>query len=518
MNKSKLALLCCLLLSSTWSIQEDPLLERVATITLEECQGHVDVLASPAYGGRATPSPGLELAGAYVETQLTTLGFEPAGTEGSFRLPWTLNSITSGDSQLVWSRKKEEHELKAEAEFVPVLGSKEAAAEGEAVFVGYAIDARNERWQDLPARKVKGKVVFAFTREPRADDPKSKKFDGIDATRHSNFGIKAKAVADAGAIALVLVPDPGAFLDSSIPLPGMMPVPLPDAAAARALERLSRWPAIPVMSCSRDVASAIFGTSIEDYFASIEKKRRPRLLKAPSGTKVELEVAWDTEERDYWNLGAWLRGSDDDGEAVVLGAHLDHVGHNYSAGLWGGEVALHPGADDNASGSSALLEVAQALAGTQPKKDILFLWFTGEERGLLGSRAYCQNPVVAHEKTIAMLNMDQIARTNPKTMNIGGLWDKPAWAKAFKRVHKRIKNPLKLDTKYGRDLFHRSDQYPFHQQGVDAFFFFEGDINDNLVYHKPGDVAATIEAKKLMWIARDFLAVAWVLAFDEVRP
>jgi len=517
MRKIKVSLILLASFCLAWATQDDPLLEKIETITAEECQAHVNILASPEYGGRGTPSPGLELAGEYVEAQLAALGLEPAGEDGSFRLPWDLRSLNAGKSSFSWTRKKEVVELDSTKDFSPVLGSKQLAAGGDPVFAGFAIDAKNERWQDL--KKVKNKVVFAFTRTLGADNPKRKTFKGTKADQYGSFAAKVRAAAKAGASALILVPDPGAYPDAEIALPGMMPVPLAGRMNIKQLERMSSWPSIPVLTCSRATASAIFDTSIDDYYTSLEKRRKPKMLKAPRGTEVAVNVAWSIAEHEYWNLGAWIRGSEQDGEAVVLGTHLDHVGQNYFAALWGGgKVALHPGADDNASGSAALLEVAQALAGSEPKEDILLLWFTGEELGLLGSRAYCEQPIHAHEETIAMLNMDQIARTNPSTMNVGGLWDKPEWAKLFKRAHKRIKNPMTLDIKYGRDLFARSDQYSFHQKQVDAFFFFEGDIDDNLVYHKPGDVPETIDSEKAKWIARDYLALAWALAFEGVRP
>ncbi|MDP6941776.1 MAG: M28 family peptidase [Planctomycetota bacterium] len=501
-----------------WQEGGDPLLERVATITEEECMAHVSYLASPELQGRGTGSPGFEKAAVYVEEQLLSMGLEPAGKDGSFRLPWELPSLVSSKSYLTWfDSKKKEHNLEG-ASFTPVIGSKEGSIQAEPVFVGFAIDARNERWQDLPPKKVKGKVVFAFTREPKADNPKSKTFDGIQPTKHSSFTSKVKAAYRAGAEALVIVPDPAEFPDTSSSLPGMLPIPLFGGMDLEQIKQYSPWPSLPVVSVSLDAASEIFDTDLEAYYQSLQKKRRPVILKAPKKTELKLSVHWEAKKIEYQNLGAWIRGSDGDGEALLLGAHLDHVGLNYSGEFWGSPSAIHPGADDNASGSAALLEVAEGLSETKPKEDILFVWFSGEELGLLGSRAYCRKPIHPLESTIAMLNMDQIARTNPKSMNVGGLWDNPKLLKLVKKLHKRIQNPLNLDTEYGRDLFTRSDHYSFYQKGVPSLFFFEGNIDDNPVYHKPGDVPGTIQYGKMTWVAREFLALAWALAFEGERP
>ena len=490
----------------------------IETITVEECSEHVAYLASPELEGRGTGSPGFEKAALYVEEHLRALRLEPAGEEGSYRLPWGMDSLVAPKSVLTWTdSKKKEFAVESGKSLTPVIGSRSGGVRAEAVFVGFAVDARNERWQDLPEKKVKGKIVFAFTREPHADNPKSKTFDGDKPTKYSRFTEKVKSAYRSGAKALVIVPDPAAFPDTTSALPGMLPVPLFGGMGLEQINKRSPWPSIPVMSLSLDVASEIFGTDLKDYYESLKKKRRPKLLKAPRNVEVECDVEWGLEKREYDNLGAWIRGTDESGEALILGAHLDHVGMNYSGVFWGSPSALHPGADDNASGSSALLEVAEALAGTKPKTDILLLWFSGEELGLLGSRAYCREPVHPLEETVAMLNMDQIARTSPKSMNIGGLWSQPKLLKTIKKLHKRIQNPLKLDVEYGRDLFTRSDHYSFHEKGVPALFFFEGNIADNPVYHKPGDVPESIAYEKMTWVAREFLALAWVFAFDGVR-
>ncbi|MCH2113246.1 MAG: M28 family peptidase [Planctomycetes bacterium] len=497
---------------------DDPLLARVAIISEEKIYEHITYFASPACGGRGTPSPGLDLAGTYVVQKLEEWGISPATPEENYYLPWTLESLTGEESHFVWMDEEDEEREIPQGSFYPIPGSKELAVYADPVFVGYAIDARNERWQDLSERKVKGKIVFAFTREPFADQPKSKKFDGLKPTKHSSWKEKAKAVEKAGGVALVLVPDPAAYPDADHALPGLLPQPLGARMGVRAIERLANFPDIPVLSCSRAVAEEIFDESMEEYHAGMEKRKKPRLLKSSKKLNLDLGVKWNSKEVDYWNIVAKIPGTDGDGETLVIGAHLDHVGRNYAAALWGGEVALHPGADDNASGASALLCIAEALAGTQPKNDILLIWFTAEERGLLGSRAYCEDPLVPHADTIAMLNMDQIARTNPKSMNVGGLWDRPDWEAMVRKQHRAIKNPLKLDSKGGRDVFARSDHYPFHQNEVPVMFFFEGDIADNPVYHKPGDVAETLDPEKTTWIARDVLATAWALAFEGVRP
>jgi len=500
---------------------EDPVaaMPRVLkTISEEECYDHVQILASLDNRGRGTFTPGFDKAADYVVETLKGLGIEGAGEEGSYRLPITLAAIVPGpDCAFDWSdRPSEEEALVVEKDFVPVIGTKPLSADGEAVFVGYAIDSKKEKWVDIKSRDVRGKIVFAFTREPRADDPKFKRFEGADSTRESALKRKAQAVYEAGALALVIVPDPGLMSEDDLPLSGMVPYVTPTPPNVRGLINRLGFPDIPVVSVSRAVAGRIFDTDINAYAASIDKKLKPKLLETKKDMRVSLTVSLEAGEREGYNLGARIPGSSKDGKVVILGAHLDHVGFDVFQDEM--RISVHPGADDNASGSATLLEVAQAFAGHTPKTDVLFLWFCGEELGLLGSREYCKHPIYPHEDTIAMLNMDMVGRGEDKIINIGGLWDRPEWESFLKQQHKRIKSKLKMDNDQGRDLFARSDHYSFHQEGVVSLFFFEADLIKNKVYHQVGDVADSIGGRKMERIGQLFAAVAWALAFEGERP
>lgn len=490
------------------------------TITEKECYELVQTLAGPEMRGRGTMTPGFDKAADFVIAELTALGYEGAGDKGSFRLPINLSCLVPGeDCAFDWSsRTEEENPAKVEQDFVPVLGTAALAAEGEAVFVGYAIDSKKDKWVDIKPRDVKGKIVFAFTREPRADDRKSKRFEGAESTRESSIQRKAQAVFDAGGIGLVLVPDPGLVPESNLPLPGMVPYVTRGAANPQGIAGIVKMPEIPVVSVSREIAAKIFATDIDAYAASMDKRLKPKLLEAGSEARVSFTVSLRSSSRQAYNIGAVIRGSSGDGSVVVLGAHLDHVGFDMLTPDESLRTSIHPGADDNASGSAALLEVAEAFAGYQPQVDVLFLWFTGEEVGLLGSQEYCKDPLYPHENTIAMLNMDMVGRGEDDLINIGGLWSRPEWETLIKKVHKRSRSRLKMDNDQGRDLYARSDQYSFHQEGVPGLFFFEADLNKNKVYHKVGDVAETIDGKKMARIAQLFAATAWVLAFEGERP
>jgi len=487
----------------------------VATITAEEVQAHVDFLAGPSTRGRATLTPGFDLAAEYVEKHLREWELQPAGDEGTYRQAVNLRcAVPSPESQVTVWRGKEASKLQLGSDFMPWPGCGSKTVRGEVLFAGFAIDARKEKWRDLD--DAEDKIVFAFTREPFADDPKSKRFDGIESTEYSEVPRKAREVAAAGGLALVLIPDPGVFPDEVGPVPDLLPMPMHPSMRANALRRFSGIPDIPVISLSRKAAGEIFGEDLDKYYESILKRKKPKELKGKRKLEVELTSRVEDAAIPTYNLAARIPGTSGDEQVVIVGAHLDHVGLNHFTDK--GQMRVHPGADDNASGAASLLEIAQALAGTKPQSDILLLWFSGEENGLLGSRAYCDDPLYDHSKTIAMLNMDQIARTDAGEMNLGGLWDKRNWQKFSSKIGRSIDQDLKMDFKGGRELFQRSDHYPFHTAGVDVIFFFEGNIQDNPVYHKPGDTPDGIHAEKVMWIGRQVLATAWALAGEGERP
>jgi hypothetical protein len=508
---------CLLLIAAAWP-QAKTLEEVVGSIQEKSVRDTLMVLAGPEMQGRGTFSPGFDRAASFVEEQLKALGLEPAGKDGSYRLPYSLPCVTPApESKVSWQGMPSGDDApKLGADFVPMLGSPGGAVEAEAVFAGFGLQSKDDNWSDYKEKDVKGKIVFAFTREPWADDPKQKRFEGAAPSEASGLQEKARAAAAAGAVAIVFVPDPVLEPDEGLALLGSQLIPSGRGLSPTQVAAGMGYPSIPVMSVSRQLAGALFDKDLKAYHAEIEKKKKSTLLKS-AAKLVRVEARHHIAPVETYNLAARLKGKSGSGEALVLGAHLDHVGWGVAQEQSQAKLEIFPGADDNASGSTALLEVAKALSGSEPEIDVLFLWFSAEELGLLGSTAYCEAPLYPMDKTVAMLNMDQIARTDPKEMNIGGAWERDDWAEFVRDQAKRAKTKLKIDFKAGRDLFARSDQYPFFQKQVPALFFFEGNIEANLVYHKPGDVAETIEFGKVTEVARVFAACAYAIAVEGVR-
>lgn len=491
--------------------------EVIGAIEEKSVGATLRVIGGKEMQGRGSFSPGFDRAADHVSKQLTAFGYEPAGPDGTFRLPYELECVQPDPATSVrWTDMPADADWKLGEDFTPLLGCHDGVIEAPAVFAGFGLQSKDENWSDYKDKDVQGKILFCFTREPWADDVKQKRFAGASPTPESGLRAKARAAAEAGALGIVFVPDPTLEADDGRALLGASVHPSATGVGLDAVRQAMDLPPFPVMSVSREMAAALFDADLAATHAQIEKSKKAKVFDSGK-RKVRLEAKYAQKSYAPYNLAARLKGRSGTGETLVLGAHLDHVGWGVAAEFGGAGLQIFPGADDNASGSTALLEVARAFAGVEPEIDVLFLWFSAEELGLLGSRAYCENPLVPMDKTVAMLNMDQIARTDPKEFNVGGTWERKEWAEFVQQQAKRAKCKLKIDFKAGRDLYARSDQYSFFAKGVPALFFFEGRIEDNKDYHKPTDVVETIDPAKTTEIARVFAACAYAIAVEGGR-
>jgi len=214
------------------------------------------------------------------------------------------------------------------------------------------------------------------------------------------------------------------------------------------------------------------------------------------------------------NVVGWIEGSDPDlrDEVVVVGAHYDHLGVDSR-----GRVGF--GADDNASGTAVLIEVAEALAASAPRRSVALCAFASEEDGLHGSKAFCADPPVSASALVAMINLDMVGRGAPREVAIIGVKRNPDFERVLKRARKASETGVrKLVLRKGEELFTRSDHYPFHQRGVPAVFFFEGlPISRNKDYHTWRDTIDRLDFEKIHNTARLVFNTAWILSNDDKR-
>ncbi len=489
-----------------WHLQSSGTTTATGAITSEGLMSHIRYLASDELEGRLAGSPGAERAARYIGKQFARRDLMPLGEEGGYLQEFTfVSGVRLGSSnalEVFWgnggssSPPSGGEGLEPGVDFAPVSFSMGGLFEGAAQFVGYGISAPSLQYDDYRKADVKGKFVFVLRYGPEGDDP------------HGQFGryhalrFKAKTARDQGARGIVFVDDSEDFSKSSL--------------SKLRSDRSFADSGIAALAISRPSARQILagaGLSLE----ALEEAARSREGSAVDMPGVRLKFRSDLvkETRSARNVVGFLKGAGDLSEEVlVIGAHFDHLGLGELSSLAakpGSEV--HNGADDNASGTAGLLELAGALASRkdQRRRSVLFLAFSGEEQGLLGSRHYVNHPVVPLEKTVAMINMDMIGRMQGQRLIIGGTGSSPGWRDLLTRLNK----DADLELKFREGGFGPSDHSSFYGRDIPVLFFFTGVHGD---YHKPSDDYDKIEAASTARVVEFIFQTARSICRMDQRP
>ena len=493
----------------------------VESISEADLKAHLEVLAGPALEGRDSPSLGLDLAARYVAERFAEYGLEPLDGE-SFVRPFGMRVPTPLPEGCKLELRPPEGEavrFELGRDFVPLAGCT-GEGEGELEFLGFGIDAPKERFDEVPPRGLERKVAMILEGEPRH----KKRFDGEEVSPHAVLWNKLVDLADAGAGAVVVVRRDVPELDA---LPaGLLAPDGPDLGFRHQFAtwvgegsvrqpREKRLPA--VIEVDAECAARLLGEDVEALAAAADRSGKPPRHRFKRDAAPTLVFRSEVAERDVDvpNVVGVVRGSDPAlaEEYVVVGAHLDHVGVDER-----GRVGF--GADDNASGSSALLELAQALAQQPPARSVLLIAFGGEEKGLLGSKAFCREPPIPAGRMVAMLNMDMIGRGDRDEVAVLGIDQNPALEKVLERANKLSRTGVKkMVVRQGQELWERSDHHSFHELGVPVLFFFEGlPIERNKDYHTWRDAISELDLDKMARTTRLVFNTAWLLASDPERP
>ncbi len=434
--------------------------------------GHIRVLAADEMRGRETGSPEHRRAAEYIASQLEALGLSPAGTSGFLQnVPFLVRTVEEESSSLAVVRgdKREAVTLGDEAYFSMRI---EHAPELEAplVFVGYGLTVPEEGHDDLAGLDLKGKVALHFTGGPES-------IPGPLLAHYQSTGERWKFLEKAGAVGVVAIRNPRG---QDIPweraalarFQPAMELTDPDLAEAPG-QKLS-------VTFHPDRAAKFFEGSGHDYAALLAdaqaRKPLPRFA-VPVG--IAARVRFKSEKRDSDNIVGILKGAEAklSAEYVVLSAHLDHVGVGRPIG--GDEI--YNGAMDNASGIATLIETARILkdTGARPKRSIVFVAVTGEEKGLLGSRHYAAHPTVPEGSMVANLNNDMFSPFFPlKSLVVQGL-EESDLASDLKRAASSVGVEVLSDPEPERNAFVRSDQYSFIREGIPALSLKVGFTKDS---------------------------------------
>jgi hypothetical protein len=436
----------------------------------------VKSLSAPNMEGRGAGSQGISRAAHLIEQRYKSLGLEPAGTDGYLQ-PFTVitGAQLKGKNEFNIHEGVSGTELMLNQDFVPFSFSASGAVSGPVVFAGYGITAPEFGYDDYANLDVKDKIVLVLRYEPPGFAAKS---GNTGFTQHSQLTTKAINARNHGAKAVVLVNGKvGPHEEDLLMRFGSVNGPVDSG--------------IILVQAKNTEANAWFqdaGKSLAGVQDQINNSGKPASFAFPRDRRVELTVSVENTRATVNNVLAYLPGQTD--EYVIVGGHYDHLGRGNLDSLAPSQIGqIHPGADDNASGTAGVLELARHFAPLKGKlrRGILFMNFAGEELGLLGSAAWVQNPTKPLDKAVAMLNMDMIGRIKDEKVYIGGV----GTGSTFQNVleHSQSSPPFKIE--YSPSGYASSDHTSFIGKKIPVLFFFSGLHSD---YHKPSDTWEKINA------------------------
>jgi Zn-dependent M28 family amino/carboxypeptidase len=436
----------------------------------------IKALTTPAMAGRGDGDPGLTLAANLIEQRFRALGLKPAGTH-SFLQPFTVitGAKLKENNRLEILNGAAKKDLKVNQDFIPFSFSASGEISGSMVFAGYGASATEFGYDDFAHLDVKDKIVVVLRYEPPGFSGKS---GHAILTEHSPMITKAINARIHGAKAVLVIN--GKLGDGEE-------------------DELTRFGSVSGPENAGIIFVQVKNAVAEEWFAAagktlagvqneIDTSSNPASFAFPENLRISLNVNVESTRATVNNVLAYLPGKTD--EYVIIGAHYDHLGHGYYDSLAPSLIGqIHPGADDNASGTAGVLELARLLAPKkgQLQRGILFMSFAGEELGLLGSAEWVKEPTLPLGKAVAMLNMDMIGRIKDDKVYIGGV----GTGADFKSLLEEEQSKSKFKIEYSAGGYSASDHTSFVTKKIPVLFFFSGLHSD---YHKPSDTWDKINA------------------------
>ncbi|MFM7233097.1 MAG: M28 family peptidase [Flavobacteriales bacterium] len=496
--------------------QADDVAKRWAsTIEAAQLKKHVYTLASDEFEGRETGTPGQERAAAYISTYYESIGMKPV-VNGSWYQQYPLKRETNLASFAQIGEKR-----------VPFLDyfyffgmdAQDLKTE-KIVFAGYGI--RDKRCNDYKKiqRSAEGSWIMCLAGEPIGKNGKSRVTKSNETSDwNDDVFLKAEAAEKAGAKALLIVNMNYEMYMRRVRYWLEQPRMQLDR------DEKSDEPAhIPFIFISPEMANMLLkdaATTVEELQSKLNRGKRVPTIEISQ--PIQFHVEQQTERIDAENVLAFIEGSDPElkNEVVVVSAHYDHIG------ITNGQI--NNGADDDASGTSSAMEIGEAFysakkAGQGPRRSVLILHVSGEEKGLLGSEWYSDHPVYPLNSTVCDLNIDMVGRIDPehKDSSYVYLIGSDKLSSELHEISEKCNTTytnLALDYTYNSPddpnrFYYRSDHYNFAKHNIPVIFYFSGVHED---YHKPGDDAQKILYNKMETIARLVFHTAWDVANRRER-
>jgi aminopeptidase YwaD len=457
---------------------------------------HVNYLAADSLEGRLSGTPGNEKAAGYIAAEFARYGLLPLGEKNSYEQRFDfVGGVNLGpNNRLTLQRAGRDTALALNIDFIPAGFSASDGVNGEIVFAGYGISAEKINYDDYADLDVSGKIVMALRDSPASNNPHAS-FAEYEPIRY-----KALQARQHGAKALLIVTNADSVAE-----------PLPKLRFDRSAMDAG-LPVAYITAAAADLMLAASGNSIKNLQTQINKTQKPNSLLIPE-TRAALTTDLHPERRTTANLIGKLPGSDPrlKEQAVIIGAHYDHLGRSSEGALDPDkEGEIRNGADDNASGTAGVLELAQYFAALEkrPRRSLIFMAFSGEELGLLGSAHYVNQPVFPLEQTIAMINMDMIGRMKDSVLVVQGVGTAPQWQPLIERLHQ----PRQFNLSLKKEGPGPSDHSSFYQKNIPVLFFFTNQHED---YHRVTDDAEKINVEDEARILRFIAGLVTEIANDD---
>ncbi|CUS83303.1 PA domain-containing protein [Candidatus Kryptonium thompsonii] len=427
---------------------------------------HLKHIASDELEGRRAGTRGAELASNYIANYFKKFGLKPAGDNGTyFQYFDFVSDVKMGDSNFVsFKTNSEEIKLNFKSDFIPLPFSESGKIKSDVIFAGYGITAPEQNYDDYEGIDARGKVVIVLKGTP----------DGYKAhspfEKYLSIRYKVSNAQSKGAAGVILV-DPFSEKFEKFTY---------DYSAGKA--------GIQVIEVKNSVIDKLFKAcgydfKLYDIVKKIYDSQKPNSFPIKNlNAEIQTDVRYIKSK--VANVIGYIEGSNHElkNEYIIIGAHYDHLGWGGQGSLIPDTVAIHNGADDNGSGTVGLLELAEYFSHNRKKlnRTLVFIAFTAEEEGTIGSGYYVKNPVFPLENTIAMINMDMIGRMKENKLTIYGVGTSPIWNEIIERLNSEFKFELNLV----KDGYGPSDHAQFYSKNIPVLHFFTGIHGD---YHKPSD-------------------------------
>ena len=483
--------------------------QQVPAFSSQEFLDPIKFLSSDELKGRGDGTPELNRAADYIAARFSRFGLKPAGDDDTYfqNFMLTVGAKLGTKNLLVYESGDSRRTLAINQDFIPFSFSQDTTLHAPLFFAGYGITAPEYRYDDYQGADVKGKVVIVLRHEPQENDEKSV-FAGKQLTVYSDIVNKAINARNHGAVGMILVNDVGNH-------PGE-----PDELVKFGTLAGPEDVGVAVIQVATGVADEWLkpsGHTLDELRQAIDKDLSNHSFALSPAASVAATVDVERIRKQVANVVGVLPGSDPAlaGQAIVIGAHYDHLGLGEQYSLAPRQIGqIHHGADDNASGTSGVLELADFFAHlpARPKHTIVFITFAGEELGLLGSSYYAAHPEFPLDRTTAMINMDMIGRVSKNRLYVGGTGTSPGFKRLVEDANQTLPQPTPVsaasaseasshpassnqaqgfELSYSASGYGASDQTSFTVHNIPVLFFFSGLHSD---YHKPSDTWDKIDA------------------------